>query len=68
MALFAREREIWTEAGRLVQERHEAAPIFAVERAIELLAAGDVEGVATWRRILAATRELLSTAAGGQVN
>ena len=43
--------------------RHGAnAAMAAAERVDELLAAGDVEGCAVWKRILAAVTELARTA------
>jgi hypothetical protein len=46
-------------AAKLLVDRHgEDAPIRAAERADELLAAGDIDGAAIWRAILAAIEEL----------
>ncbi len=45
----------------LLIERHgDDAPIEAAMRADELMAAGDMEGVAVWKMILKAIAELLS--------
>jgi hypothetical protein len=46
-------------AAKLLADHHgEDAPIRAAERADELLEAGDTEGAAIWRSILAAIEEL----------
>jgi hypothetical protein len=62
--------DIWR-AGNLLLRRHGGeASIVAARRADELLAAGDVEGCAVWKRILAAIGELTRTklAMGERVN
>ena len=57
------DRDIWRAANLLVRRhgRPYAAPA-AARRAEELLAAGDVEGYAVWKRILSAATELTRTA------
>ena len=58
-------------AADILTKRHGAdAAIDAARRADELLAAGDVEGCALWKRILAAVLELRRTtpAKGERVN
>ncbi len=52
--------DIWRAAKLLVDQHGADAPIRAAQRADELLAAGDIEGRAVWRRILAAVKELIS--------
>ena len=47
-------------AAQLLVKRHGAdAPVVAAQRADELLAAGDLDGVAVWRSITRAVDELL---------
>ena len=48
-------------SARLLIERHgEDAPIEAAMNADKFLAAGDLDGAATWQRIVRATKDLLS--------
>jgi len=59
------------DAADVLTKRHGAdAAIDAARRADELLAAGDLEGCALWKRILAAVLELTRTtpAKGERVN
>lgn len=56
------EIDIWRSAHILAKRHGEDAGLRAAERADELLAAGDLDGAATWRRILAAVQELQSLA------
>lgn len=62
--------DIWRTANLLVKQQGEEAPIHAAMRADELLAAGDLDGLAVWKRIAKAIDELLSTErpAGARVN
>ena len=61
MAVIA-DLDIWR-ADNLLAKRHGAdAAMVAAQRADELLAAGEVEGCAVWKRILAAVTELARTA------
>ena len=53
--------DIWRAANILVKRRGADAAMVAAQRADELLAAGDVEGCAVWKRILAAVDELTCT-------
>ena len=53
--------DIWRSASVLVKRHGEDAPIHAAMRADELLEAGDLDGVATWRRVLRAIEELQGT-------
>ena len=51
-------------ANVLIREHGDKAGIHAAMRADELLEAGDLDGVATWRRIIKAIEELASTERG----
>ncbi len=62
------ELDIWRSAKLLVDQHGGDAAIRAAQRADELLAAGDIEGRATWLRILAAVKELISTKLPGPVH
>ena len=53
------EKDIFRAAHLLVKQHGEDAPRHAAERADALLAQGDMEGEATWLRILRAIRVLL---------
>ena len=53
-------RNNWRTAKLLVDRHEQDAPIYAAMRADELLAVGDVEGVAVWKRILRAIDVLKS--------
>ena len=52
--------DIHRTANGLIKQHGEDAPIHAAMRADELLDAGDLDGQAVWKRILAAVDELLS--------
>ncbi len=54
--------------GTLVDQHGEDAPIHAAMRVDELLAAGDVEGCATWKRVVRAIKELLDKREGERVH
>jgi hypothetical protein len=56
--------DIYRSAKLLVDEHGADAPIHAVMRVDELIEAGDVQGVATWKRILKAVEELLMIGGG----
>jgi len=45
-------------ANELIKQHGEDAPIHAAMRADKMLEAGDLDGQATWERILAAVNEL----------
>ena len=62
--------DIWRAANILVKGHGADASLVAAQRADELLAAGDVEGCAVWKRILAAVDELarIKPAEGERVN
>ena len=55
------ERDIWRSAKALIDSYGNDAPIHAAMRADELLAQGDMDGAGTWRRIIAAVKELENT-------
>ena len=52
--------DIYRSANELIEQHGEAADIEAAMRADELMDAGDMEGVAVWKRIVKAIEELLS--------
>ncbi len=49
---------IWRSANLLVTQHGADAPIEAAVRADAMLEAGDLDGLATWKRILRAVEEL----------
>ena len=55
------ERDIWRAARLLVDQHGRDAPAHAGQRAGELLASGDMEGQAVWKRILKAVEALTRT-------
>ncbi len=52
--------DIYRSANELIKQYGDAAEIEAAMRADELMEAGDMEGVAVWKLILTAIKELLS--------
>jgi hypothetical protein len=50
--------DIWRAASLMVKRYKADAPIMAAQRADELLAEGDLGGVAVWKRILEAISDL----------
>lgn len=52
--------DIYRTANELIKQHDDDAPIHAAMRADELLNAGDMDGQAVWKLILAAIEELLS--------
>ena len=52
--------DIYRSANELIKQHGEVADIEAAMRADELMAAGDMEGVTVWLRIVKAVEELLS--------
>ncbi len=62
--------DIWRSANVLVKQHGEDAPIQAAMRADAMLAKGDMDGYAVWKRIIRALEELQSTApaAGTEVH
>ncbi len=53
--------DIYRAANALIKKHGKDAPIHAAMRADELLEAGDLDGVAVWRRVLRAVEELQGT-------
>ncbi len=58
--LLTSDLDIYRAANLLVKRHGEDAPIHAAMRADAMLEAGDLDGAATWQRIVRATKELLS--------
>jgi hypothetical protein len=52
--------DIYRTANELINQHGDDAPIHAAMRADELLDAGDMDGQAVWKRVLAAVDELMS--------
>lgn len=52
--------DVWRAANLLIKQHGDDAPIHAAMRADELLAEGDLEGVAIWKAIIRAIDELLT--------
>ena len=52
--------DIYQTANELIKQHGDDAPIHAAMRADELLDAGDMDGQAVWKRIVAAVEELQS--------
>jgi hypothetical protein len=50
--------DIWRAAKLLMDQHGEDAALRAVQRADQLMEDGDMDGVAVWRRIVAAIEEL----------
>ena len=50
--------DIWRSAQLLVKRHSKDAPIHAAMKADAMLEAGDLDGLATWKRILRAVEEL----------
>ncbi len=57
--------DIYRSAHLLIKRHGDDAPIEAAMRADELMEAGDMEGVAVWKMILNAIKELLDTTPPG---
>ena len=62
------EIDIWRTAKLLTDQHSDEAAIHAAMRADELLAAGDLDGYAVWRRIIRAIEELQRTQANGAMH
>ena len=56
--------DIYRSANVLVKQHGAEAPIHAAMRADAMLEKGDLDGLAVWKRILAAVTELLDTRPG----
>ncbi len=52
------DRDIWCSADLLVKRHGEDAPFHAAMQADPMLEAGDLDGLAVWKRILRAVEEL----------
>ena len=52
--------DTYRSAHELIKQHGDTADIEAAMRADELMEAGDMEGVAVWKRIVGAIKELLS--------
>ena len=52
--------DIYLTPNELIKQHGEDAPIHAAIRADELLDAGDLDGQAVWKRILAGVEEVMS--------
>ena len=52
--------DIYRSAKLLIDQHGEDAPIFAAMQADKRLAAGDLDGKATWMRVIGAIKELLN--------
>ncbi|MBT4701412.1 MAG: hypothetical protein HOB79_10085 [Rhodospirillaceae bacterium] len=61
-------RDVWLSAKVLVDQHGDEATIHAAMRSDELLDAGDVDGAATWRRVIQAINELENTEPDGSVH
>ncbi len=57
--------DIYRSAHELIEQHGDAADIEAAMRADELMEAGDMEGVAVWKMILKAIKELLDNTPPG---
>lgn len=55
------EIDIWRTAWLMVKRHDENASFEAAQRADELLDDGDMDGAATWRRIISAIEQIQST-------
>ncbi len=53
--------DIWRSANEIIKQHGGDAPIHAAMRADAMLEAGDLDGLATWKRILRAVGELQGT-------
>ena len=51
--------DIYRSANLLIQQHGEDAPIFAAQQADGCLEGGDLDGKATWMRVIGAIKELL---------
>ncbi len=60
MPLMISDLDIYRSANVLIREHGEEAVIEAAKHADAMLAKGDLKGLAVWKRIVKATKELLS--------
>ncbi len=61
------EADIWRSAAQIVDRYGEDAPLGAAMRADAMLEAGDLDGLAVWKRIKKAAEELLQEPPKGRV-
>ncbi len=54
------EIDIYRSAALFIKQHGEDAPIFAAQQADACLEAGDLDGKATWMRVIGAIKELLN--------
>ncbi len=62
------EADIWRSAAQIVDRYGEDAPLEAAMRADAMLEAGDLDGLAVWKRIKKAAEELLRERPDGLVH
>jgi len=62
------DKDIFTAANLLIKQHGDTADIAAAQRIDELAERGDLDGVAVWRRILRAVKELTNTERDGPAN
>lgn len=60
------EIDVWRTAWLMVKRHQEDATFHAAQRADELLEEGDIDGAATWRRIMAAIEKIQSSEPAGE--
>ncbi len=60
--------DIYRSANTLIKQHGEDAPIEAAMRADAMLEAGDLDGLAVWKRVLRAAEELQGTGPGARVH
>ena len=60
------DRDIWITANEMIKLYGDEAAIQAAIRADGMHLLGDEDGYATWKRVLAAINELISTEPGGK--
>ncbi|KQT31027.1 hypothetical protein ASG29_16110 [Sphingomonas sp. Leaf412] len=53
------DQERWAEAGMVLRQRGDQAPVFVAERVATLALAGDVAGVQRWKEIAAKLLQLI---------
>lgn len=57
----ASERDVWRAAEALVRRHGLDAPLYALQSVDQLVERGDLAAAGDWRRVLRATRQLLSS-------
>ena len=62
------DRDVYATAKLLLKRHGDTAWFEAAQKADAMLEAGDMEGAATWKRVLAAVRELQDREPGGVVH